>query len=1084
MKPSPRLGNCVPKTMPKPRPARARALLAFAACALAYVATSCSGGGTGQSGSGNLEGALLSNPTSGRPFLVDSNSGGSASALRIVESYWGRLVDVYDLTSTTEILRDFAISADLATDGVNYRLERDPLTERERLTILRDSTSDEFRQLLLQAESNMQVLLKKGLDPSELPPFTAVPRNCALILRFNDLLEDGGTPSSGNVAYPGTVTPTNVRVLTGYAPAQPYEARIFPDPNHGDLVGGSFHSSRIVVDFAVSQNDALNSNGTLPVNSLGLPEAVNANQPNVVVRIPTQPVSSAQQFNVLRSLGGRALAFVDNGPSDGTSATLDVLRAFRSGGKTSLTGDPDNGFLGDSTPPLIVGSQVVTLLGANNPNPADGTFDLVVRFATVTCASRPRLGDVFQLSGQRLQVVTAYSGSIATNGTIGPVRVRELCDGCPIVLPVSGIAGEFLTTFRGLQPGDAPEVAACFVRFSPTPTTLPSGGISPLTTVTVTFTEPIDPTTVQAFDTYTLQYDNNKPSTNALYSNVVGRVIPSQDLRSFTFQPVLPLRKQLPGGQADRYLLEVLGGLGGVSDLAGNALAFGLPPTRFSLSTSAAAVDSAGVSLKFNSGDEDGDTNPEIRGQILYDIQRRLLKPRAVSRFSAVADSSVPVVGAMIPFPQPIQTPLSNYGSKLMGVWRYHDLGFGLRDEANHNIDVEGLWWTPFTGTVQADNFSQFQMSLAHSKFLPDEELSTGLLPNWTSSGLVTNFDQNRMGSTGAAWETSEALTVMHPKSKGYTVLNADTRLTSTGNVVAPWPINRNVPQNQFTYWTWRDTAKTQRAAPNGDGADTQRLQQVTKTAQVKFYTVNNVPTIGLPMLMEVRTYPDSKASGQNGFKVALAINSSALPYFRVYSNGGVNVNNPAQVKIVNPDSEPNATGGFPQNGLPTPGRDNVFYYGQGDFLVRLSRMHTIWFDSLATGTFFSDPVVEPSADQLPSGTQVVLAFRGATNITLANPPAGVLPYANASNLDPYGDAYTGTQQTAIGGNANLAFTPVYWNTPTPDVNNRSWKSSISALNPTALGSARFFQARVTFVANPNSSLVPELTSLGFAFRR
>lgn len=1079
MKPYPRLGTSPAPTSVAPRrslPNVLRAPLGLALGACALVLAACSGGGGGQSGSGNPEGTLLANPASGRPFLVESNSGGSTAAFRLVESYWGRLVDVYDIDSTTEVLRDFVISSDLASDGVNYRLERDPLTERERLTILRDSTDDEFRQLLLAAEGNLQVLLKKGLDPTELPPFTAVPRNSVLVLRFNDVLDDGGSPTANNVAYPGTVTPTNVRVLTGYAPTLPFEARIFPDPNHGDLVGGSFHSSRVVIDFSISESEAISSN--LPVNTLGLPEAVNANQPNVAVRIPTKPVSSAQQFDVLRSLGGRPLEFTGNGPTDATKATLDVLRAFRSGGKTSVTGDADNGFLGDTTPPLIVGSQVVTVLGATNPNPADGTFDLVVRFQTFACSSKPRVGDVFEVPGQRLQVVTAYNGSIATNGTIGPVRVRELCDGCPITLPVTNATGQFLTTFRGLQIGDAPEFAACFVRFSPTPSSLPATGISPLTTITVRFTEPIDPTTVQAFDTYTLLYDNNKPSTNALYSNVVGRVIPSSDLREFTFQPVLPLRKQLPGGQADRYLLEVLGGLGGVSDLAGNALTFGLPATRFSLSTSAAAVDSGSISLKFNSGDEDGDSNPEVRGQILFDIQRRLLKPRSVSRFSAVADASVPVVGSMIPFPQPIQTPLSNYGSKMMGVWRYHDLGFGLRDEANHNIDVEGLWWTPFTGTVQSDNFSQFQMSLSHSKFLPDEELSTGLLPNWTSSGLVTNFDQNRMGNTGATWEVSEPLTVMHAKSKGYTVLNSDTRLSSTGNVVAPWPINRNVDPSQFTYWTWRDTAKTQRAAPNGDGADTQRLQQVTKTAQVKFYAVNQVPTIGLPMLMEIRTYPDSKASGQNGFKVALAINSSALPYFRMYSTGGVNVNNPAQIKIVNPDAEPNATGGYPQNGLPAPGRDNVFYYGQGDFLVRLSRMHTIWFDALATGTQFADPVVEPSADLLPSGTQVVVAFRAATTIATSNPPAGVIPYANAGNLDPYGDSYTGTQQTTIGGNTNLVFTPAFLNTPA-DTNNRGWKSSVSALT-----GARFFQARVTFVANPNTSLVPELTSLGFAFRR
>lgn len=1057
------------------RPRRAIGLMAFAALALLSGCTGSSGGGA--SNSGALPGTVLTNPTTGKLFLVDENAAGATSSLRLVESYWGRLVDVYDVDSTAEVLRDFVISEDIDTDGINYRLERDPLTERDKLTILYQSGTSEFQFALQQAEANLQVLLKKGLDPSELPPFTSVPRNSALVLRFNDVLDDGGSPATGNLTYPGTISDATLKVLTGYSPAQPYEARILPDPNHGDIVGGDFHTTRVIIDFTVSQDDAVNTN--LPVNSLGLPEALNANQPNVVVRVPTRPMASSQQFDVLRSLGGRAVDFTGNGPTDPIVETLDVLRAFRSGGKTSNTGDPNNGFLEDSNAPLIVGTQVVTVVSANNPDLLTNEFDLVARFATLACAMKPRAGDIFEFPGQRMQVVTTYNGGIAGDGSVGPVRVRLLCDNCALTLPNVGLGGDYQTTFRGLQIGNPPDFGACFLRFSPTPATMPNTGVSPLTTVTVTFSEPIDPTTVQAFDSFTLKYDNNKPSTNLLYSNVVGRMIPSQDLRSFTFQPVTPLRKQLPNGQPDRYILEILAGVGGVNDLAGNALSFGMPQTAFSLAAGAAAVDSAGVSLKFDSNDEDGDTNPEIRGQILFDISRALIRPRAVTRFSAVADASQPVVGAMIPFPQPIQTPLSNMGAKMMGLWRYHDVGFGLRDESNHNVDVEGIWWTPFTSTVQADNFSQFQLSLAHSKFLPDEELSTGLLPNWTQSGLVTNFDSNRMGNTGAPWEQSEPLTVMHAKANGYTILQSDLQISATGNTIAPWPVNRTVAQTSYTYWTWRDTAKTQVAAPNGSGVDTQRLQQIVgKSALLNFYPVNKVPTIGLPMLMEFRTYPDSKAAGQNGFKVALAINSSAMPFFRMYSTGGTNVNNPAQVKIVNPDNEPNATGAYPQNGLPAPGKDNVFYYGQGDFLVRISRAHTIWFDTLAAGTLYADPVIEPSVDLLPAGTQVVVAFRGANSFTTNNPPQGVLPYQNASNLDPYGDGYNAQQQPVVGGNANLAFTPAFFNNP-PDTNNKGWKSSITAVN-----GARYFQARVTFVANPLTSLVPELTSLGFAFRR
>ena len=145
---------------------------------------------------------------------------------------------------------------------------------------------------------------------------------------------------------------------------------------------------------------------------------------------------------------------------------------------------------------------------------------------------------------------------------------------------------------------------------------------------------------------------------------------------------------------------------------------------------------------------------------------------------------------------------------------------------------------------------------------------------------------------------------------------------------------------------------------------------------------------------------------------------------------------------------------------------------------MRISRAHTIWLDTLAAGTLYPEPVIEPSADLLPAGTQIVLAFRGANSFTTNTPPPGVLPYQNADNLDPYGDGFNAQQQPLVGGNANLAFTPAFFNTPV-DTNNKGWKSSITALN-----GARYFQARITFVANPITSLVPELTSLGFAFRR
>jgi hypothetical protein len=60
----------------------------------------------------------------------------------------------------------------------------------------------------------------------------------------------------------------------------------------------------------------------------------------------------------------------------------------------------------------------------------------------------------------------------------------------------------------------------------------------------------------------------------------------------------------------------------------------------------------------------------------------------------------------------------------------------------------------------------------------------------------------------------------------------------------------------------------------------------------------------------------------------------------------------------------------------------------------------------------------------------------------------------------------------------SLAYTPSFYNNPA-NTTDKSWKNAISSIN-----TAKFFQARVSFIANPQTSLVPELSALGFSFRR
>jgi hypothetical protein len=608
----------------------------------------------------------------------------------------------------------------------------------------------------------------------------------------------------------------------------------------------------------------------------------------------------------------------------------------------------------------------------------------------------------------------------------------------------------------------------CFVRF-PAITLPPDQGVAPTSSVIVRFTEPMDPASLKPFDSLMLM--RKDPATNptpTAYDFVVGAVTGSADLREFTFQPALPLTRTAPTPES--YWIQVLSGALGVKDLPGNQLATTIPPILFRLDAVATTQNTSGFALRFNSTDEisgiGGDASTggvgkrELRGQYLINTEFQVLRPRPVTHFTAAADRTQPVPSIMAAFAPGVQTPLSKLGSKLQTLWRYCDVGFALLDESNYNVDIEGLSWAPTGGAVVADNFTRFEMSLCHCLRLPDETLDANLLPNFPASGLVTQYSLNLLNAT------TDPLRKVYPVTggpSGYSVIPTDLFQGPTGTNFMPWPLNRNVPTANFTFYTWRDTALLAKGAPaDSPGAELPIVFQVTgitpATPGVP-YSQNNVRTVGLPILMEFRCYPDDDALGLNAFDISVATGASSRPNFRAFSTGGVNTSN--QIIRKDPDLQTLATGGFNPTSTPTPGAttipvDNSFYIGQMNLVTRISRVHSIWFDSTSGTVQYSAPVVEPRATDQPEGTSVVLEYRGATALTTQQ------LLTDAASIDPYGDP---TPATLTG--------PTFLN------NDATWKSSITSLN-----GARFFQVRVSFISNAETNLGPELSALGFTYRR
>ncbi len=984
-------------------------------------------------------------------FFLDSNEQGKASSVRILDILWGRLTDVYDRDPLTGVRtlrhRDYLIGEDIISDGSDFDLEVNPVTEQAILTILHEAGTPAYKSALNRLDDGLGPILPKSLAPNELPPFSFLPRNGAISIRFSDLLDHS------------TINAQSVEFLTGNPPQEPFEPRLVIDPNHGGLVstknGNQFRSTRVIVDMTVSELEA-QQGASVPVNSLGLPGAVTTALPNVVLRLATEIDAGTGHFTRVENHTGHGLAQENNGPIQ-NNAPRDLVRAMRSGGESSITGDDNNGFLLDLNAPRIIGGQPITITSLL-PDTVAGPERYIVdlQFASVFCAQTPEPGDVIEQAGVFAEVVEPSAAPAL--GLVEDVRVRLVGGDAEDFIAGQGV---FSSVF------EAGDQGACFVSFSPVPATFPVDGVAPMSQLAVRFSEPMDPASVKVFDTFTV---TREPVILGLTDVVVGDVVVSTDLREFRFVPVLPFAHTVSA--SEDYFFTMAAGEDGLTDLAGNPLEVALPQVTFTLNPSAPTENNGGLVLRFSSPDEDNNGNPEWTGQFLFDAGQELIRPRPVSRFAAVADRTQAVPSAMIPFPLGVQTPLSPLGSRLHYIYRYFDVGFSATDETNHNVDVERMNWAPVGGQVNFDSYHEFEMRLSHCRFLPDEVVSaSSLLPTAPNSGLLppgfNSFDDNVLS------DPENSLRVVHPRSKGYLVNPVDRFTSSTGTIMMPYPLNREPDIGSYAYYTWRDTAIRATAAPNGQGIDPAILVNLGGSAGPpgNIARANFVPSFGLPLLMEFRCYPADDAVGLNAFDISLAINSSSRPTFRVFSTGGTNTaGNPVQV---NPDLATAPSGGFNPNSNPpgqsTPGRDNVFYIGQLDLVTRISRAHSVFF-AVDNNPDYITPVVEPSAELQPTGTEVLLAYRGATQAV--NGPDGN-PTADAGVLDVYGDLADNNQ-------SGLAGDPSQKNTTVTFLNgDNTWKASIDEVD-----GARFLQIRLTFVNNTESGLSPELSALGFAYIR
>ena len=960
--------------------------------------------------------------------LGDRHSAGAAETLELLDVRWGRLVDAYGLTAegrptARPVYRDLVVHDHLQSDGVDYHLESDPLTHVTRLVILRPVATSQFQDLLRRAEADLPLL---GADSSahgslRRATLASVPRDATLVLRFNDLLRDGA------VAQRALAEAVELWTADSSEAATRFSARVLFDPNHGGFAQGRWHSSRVLVDLTTSPLEAARMGVPLPTNLIGLPQAeVDAGRPNLTLRLAAGPRAQRARSPraSLANLAGSTLRPAQGG---------DVVRRF----VASSGSDVNAGRLLDQERPRIVGSFPVDVeSAAADPNGVAALDFLVdLRFST-PCAAAPQPGDVLEVGARFLRVLD-NALTPDPSGFVGAVSVRLLDDRGIVPSQLVGPA-VFETPYsssRGIDP-------ACFVRFLPAAGVPPAAQVDPNSQALLRFTEPMDPTSVEAFGGF--QIVRGTSSAPTPFDFVVGEVEASSDLVEFVFAPLLPLNHD--AGSADPYRVEISTR---PRDLAGNPLQEGLV-AEFTLDPSAPEERNGGFALQFAAVDELRPGSSDWRGQFFYDFEEEAVRARAPVRSSVPVDRTQPMVAAMIPFPLGVRDPLNPLGSKVQAAWRYADLGWQVEDETKFNMDVEGLSWSPIAGQVVADFFPEFEIALSHGAQLPDEALSAFLLPLFPASGLFgapNLFADNVLDDPGSPQK------VVHPRALGYTVDPSDLYLSTGGTPLMPFPLNR-ADVDRRTY-TWRDTTVLAKGGDGGAGIPTQQEVRLglDPGPAGRVAGAGEVPSIGLPLLMEFRAFPSGNAVGLNRLDVSLAINSSVQPTFRNFSSGGVLPG--GTVVLKNPDLEPVPTGGInPQTGLSTLPSDNVVVLGQVDLVARQSVMHSAWVDTASGTGLAAQDVAGGVVEALtPGASSVVVEYRGASGFS-----AGADDPFDAATLDAYGDLRAGSVTPAGSG---------------------AWSA-----DPEALDGARYVQVRITLENDVDAWLLPSVLSLGLAYER
>ncbi|HEB51904.1 MAG TPA: hypothetical protein ENI87_01485, partial [bacterium] len=416
--------------------------------------------------------------------------------------------------------------------------------------------------------------------------------------------------------------------------------------------------------------------------------------------------------------------------------------------------------------------------------------------------------------------------------------------------------------------------------------------------------------------------------------------------------------------------------------------------------------------------------------------------------------------------PAGIQNPLNPYGARLQTLWREVDLSLSRTDPFDFNLDIEQMYWAPYTGTnLTFDEFDRVSMWLGHSEYRPIPCIGDfSSLPSLPDSGLRNIFEKNFVWNPEPTGNGS-VIESQAPRQVAY----VDTPMTidPAQVILEVNGVNRFLPLPEFQqpYFVYRDETVIEQGgrSSNNVGSDIDdtvyppyilspfnmgngrrwtdpdgvpgavrfvnaywndaRSMSLASPNSPDNYTGGLVGNVALPLLADFWTYCDSSelpagggyvALGTNGWQTAVTVQSDPRPAFRAVSAGRGGAN---PICRSPGDNQWNtASGGYTPTGGATAATDNTFYWIMIDALKRQTVITNGFVDLYNPHRVpegFADPRLGP-----------FYLVNGQTNL-----PQGVLPSFAYEFDPPLSELPSGTSIVAqFRGASPVDSTPFYWN--------------------------------------------------------